>query len=152
MKRHLQSKPTSGTIRPMTRVPDHALLSRCLVVALIGALSGCSSATKFILDSDVPTPEHLDGRLLNGLKREDGRLVGAHAIYVGNIANAQASLARVEMQFTKAGWVLERAAGDEIKADGFFLKDTRSCRVRVLKNELDPAMSRMSYELGGPDG
>ena len=136
----------------MIRMQDHALVSRWLVVVLIGALSGCSSTDKFILDSDVPTPAHLEGRLLNGLKREDGRLVGAHAIYIGDIANAQASLARVETQFTKAGWVLETAVGDDIKADGFFRKDTRSCRVRVLKNELDPAMSRMSYELGGSDG
>lgn len=123
-----------------------------VVGTLVGVIGGCAGTPEFVLDSDIPTPTALDGVLLNQLKRDDGQLVGASAIYVGMIANAEASLADLETQFVGSGWMLESAHGNDVQAVGVFTKGARLCRVRVLKNELNPAMSRMNYTLGDRDG
>jgi hypothetical protein len=137
----------------MARTQRSQRAFRWLVVgALIGVIGGCGGTPEFILDSDIPTPTALDSVLVNQLKRDDGLLVGASAIYVGKIANAEATLADLEQQFADSGWTLETASGDDVQAVGVFTKDARSCRVRVLKNELNPAMSRMNYTLGDRDG
>jgi hypothetical protein len=120
---------------------------RFVLFGLFVVLGACSAPPTHILDSDVPTPPGLEGRLLENLKRDDGRLVEAHAMFVGHVANAEAALSEAATRFFAEGWTMESSEGDEIMADGLFLKDDRSVRVRVIKNELDPAMSRMSYVL-----
>ena len=123
------------------------LLLPLLVLALLlgQMINGCASEPRFLLDSDIPTPTGFQGRSLSGVKRSDGLVVAAQSIYAGTIVDAQKELNAIERRFTQSGWDVAQSSGDQIVATAIFSRNDRRCRVRVMKNELNPEMSRISY-------
>ena len=108
-------------------------------------MGGCSSQPRYLLDTDIPTPSGFEGRSLSGVKRSGNVLVSAQSIYAGTVIDAESQLIAVKNRFTDNGWTVERSSGDQVVATGIFARNDRRCRVRVMKNELDPEMSSISY-------
>ena len=87
----------------------------------------------------------MDNRETSGITRKQDLLIGIDSVFAGRVIDASSSLDGLKVRFSRNGWVLVRSSGDTVLATGIFEKTDRRCRVRVMKNELDPAMSRISY-------
>ena len=119
---------------------------RCAIAMLaFGLLLSCSVKQDFLLDSDVPAPSGMSNRETSGITRKQDLLIGIDSVFSGWVVDANASLDALKVRFSRNGWTLSQASGNTVLATGIFEKTGRRCRVRVMKNELDPAMSRMSY-------
>ena len=119
---------------------------RCAIAFfVIVLLVSCSTKQEFLLDSDVPAPSGMDNRETSGITRKQDLLIGIDSVFAGRVIDASSSLDGLKVRFSRNGWVLVRSSGDTVLATGIFEKTDRRCRVRVMKNELDPAMSRISY-------
>ena len=131
----------------MTSTTHDAASALRYVIGLLAImlLVSCTSKQEFLLDSDVPAPAGMDNRETSGISRKQDLLIGIDSVFAGRVIDARASLDALKVRFTQNGWVLDRSSGNTVLATGVFEKTDRRCRVRVLKNELDPAMSRISY-------
>jgi hypothetical protein len=119
---------------------------RCVIGLLAIVLTvSCSSKPAFLLDSDLPSPAGMSNRETSGIDRKQDLLVGINSVFAGWVIDASASLDTLKLRFSRSGWSVSRSSGNTVLATGIFVKGGRSCRVRVMKNQLDPAMSRISY-------
>ena len=50
-------------------------------------------------------------------------------------------------RFRTSGWTIESRSSTASTATAIFMKVDRRCRVRILRNELDPSMSRVAYNI-----
>ena len=115
-----------------------------LTFALIG---GCGSSPEFLLDSDVPIPGGSSGQATFGIKRADGLLIGVDTVFATNIDDPMGVIDTLAARFEAAGWGLESRERTVSTATAVFVQGERRCRVRVVRNELDPDMSRIAYNL-----
>lgn len=129
-------------------------IRRCSVRVAVGALlaahamlSGCGPEPAFVLDSDVPAPQDASGRATTGISRRGAELIGVETVFADAVEDPQASLDLLRTRFLAGGWSIDTAGATGSTATAVFRKDDRRCRVRVVRNDLDPAMSRIAYRL-----
>jgi hypothetical protein len=130
---------------PRTRSPFHAARSFGWLAALLAA--GCGPKPAFVLDSDIPAPQDASGRATSGIERRGAELIGVETVFADEIVDPQAALATLRGRFVAGGWTVETIGATGSTATAIFVKDDRRCRVRVVRNDLDPAMSRIAYRL-----
>jgi hypothetical protein len=126
-----------------TRSRPPALLAS-LILAMV---AGCSSESRFLLDSDVPAPDEALARATSNVERESGELVRVKSVFATKVDDPSRRLDGLEKAFTSNGWVSTGITATGSTAVCFFTKSGRRCQVRVVRNQLDPAMSRISYDL-----
>ena len=134
----------------MTRPkPQHRVhpVRRALALIAAATVCGCGPKPAFVLDSDVPAPQDASGRATGGIKRRGAELVGVETVFADEIVDPQASLATLQARFVAGGWTVETVGATGSTATAVFAKGDRRCRVRVVRNDLDPAMSRIAYRL-----
>lgn len=134
------------TIRPTSRFRWNAsrFVGTVLATALLGA---CGGKQEFLLDSDVPIPADSAGRATSGIERRDGVLTGVDTVFVIEVDDPQARLDALATRFSASGWSNESRGSSASTASIVFANDDRRCRVRIVRNELDPAMSRIAYRV-----
>ena len=130
--------------RDQDRPPGPRLGAVLLAIALGG---GCTSKESFLLDSDVPIPSDSSGQATFGIKRSDGLLTGVDTVFAMTIDNPGGSIDTLAARFNTSGWQLESSGQTFSTATAVFAKTNRRCRVRVVRNELDPDMSRIAYNV-----
>ena len=131
-----------------TQDQDRRLGPRLGMVLLAIALSGgCTTKDSFLLDSDVPIPNDSSGRATFGIKRTDGLLTGVDTVFATTIDDPGGSIDSLAARFKLSGWQLESEGQTFSTATAIFSKTDRRCRVRVVRNELDPDMSRIAYNV-----
>jgi hypothetical protein len=133
------------TCVPRTRTPIHP--ARTLGWIAILLVAGCGPKPAFVLDSDVPAPQDASGRATSGIKRRGTELIGVETVFADEVVDPQASLATLQRRFVTGGWTVETDGATGSTATAVFRKGDRRCRVRVVRNDLDPAMSRIAYRL-----
>ena len=111
------------------------------------AIGGCAKDPLFVLDSDIPAPYGAEGRATSGIERRDGVLVGVDSVFGSKVDDPVGTIDALVPRFTAVGWVVGRRGSTDSTATVVFAKGDRRCRVRVVRNELDPAMSRIAYRL-----
>ena len=132
----------------MTFPPLRSSVRTLAGFALLGViLVGCGSKEAFVLDSDVPIPSDTVGRVTTDVKRDGGLLVRVNTVFAGAVDDPTLRLETLETRFKNGGWVSLGPTATGSTAVCFFTKTGRSCQVRVVRNELDPAMSRIAYRL-----
>ena len=131
--------PTLPRISP---IRPHLLAS-----LLLAMVAGCSSESRFLLDSDVPAPADALARATSDVERKSGRLVRVNSVFATKVDDPSRRLDGIEKAFVSSGWKSSGLAATGSTAVCFFTKSGRRCQVRVVRNELDPAMSRISYHL-----
>lgn len=121
------------------------------LIAVFAVLSlvpmGCSTPKAFVLDSDLPVPSDTVARVTTNVEREGGRLVRLNTVFAGTVDDPSQRLEALETRFQNGGWVSLGPTATGSTAVCFFTKRGRRCQVRVVRNELDPAMSRIAYRL-----
>ena len=115
-----------------------------LAMVLIG---GCGTKEAFLLDSDIPIPNDSSGRATSGIERADGILTGVDTVFATNIADPGGRIDALAARFKVSGWEIESRGGTYSTATVVFAKTNRRCRVRIVRNELDPDMSRIAYNV-----
>lgn len=124
-----------------------ALRSRLLASLALALVAGCSSESRFLLDSDVPAPSDALARATSDVERKSGQLVRVKSVFATKVDDPSSRLGGLERAFTSNGWASTGVTATGSTAVCFFTKSGRRCQVRVVRNELDPAMSRISYHL-----
>ena len=123
-------------------------LRSCLLPSLVLAMvAGCSSESRFLLDSDVPAPADALARATSDVERKSGELVRVKSVFATKVDDPARRLGMIETAFISSGWASAGITATGSTAVCFFTKSGRRCQVRVVRNELDPAMSRISYHL-----
>ena len=131
-----------------TRDQDRRLRPRLGVVLLAIVLcGGCSSNQSFLLDSDVPIPDDSSGQATFGIKRADGLLTGVDTVFAMTIDDPGGSIDALAARFKISGWQIETKGQTFSTATAVFAKTNRRCRIRAVRNELDPDMSRIAYHV-----
>lgn len=111
------------------------------------ATTGCGSEPTFLLDSDIPIPPDSAGRATTGIERRDGVLVNVDTVFSEKVDDPETTVRFLEGRFAETGWSVDRRGNTGSTAVVYFVKGDRSCSVRVIRNELDPAMGRVAYRL-----
>jgi hypothetical protein len=122
-----------------------------LALFLTAVVCGCGPEPAFVLDSDVPAPQDASGRATGGIKRRGSELVGVETVFADEVTDPQSALEVLRGRFVASGWSVEHAGATGSTATAVFMKGDRRCRVRVVRNDLDPAMSRIAYRLDTVD-
>lgn len=126
----------------------------CLVLAAFLAtffapllLGGCASEPSFVLDSDLPAPDDASGRATSGIERRGSELVGVRTVFADEVRDPEATLETLRRRFVAGGWTVESSGATGSTSTAIFRKADRRCRVRIVRNDLDPGMSRIAYLL-----
>lgn len=119
-----------------------------VAVALVG---GCAPKPSFVLDSDIPAPAGASGRATSGIDRRGAELIGVRTVFADEVRDPVATLDGLRNRFVAGGWSVESQGATGSTATAVFRKGDRRCRVRVVRNDLDPAMSRIAYRLDTVD-
>lgn len=131
--------------RTSTRIPSRP--SRLLASLALLSAAGCASESSFLLDSDLPAPENSLARATSDVERRSGELVRVKSVFATKVDDPSRRLERLEQVFISNGWDSTGVRATGSTAVCFFTKPGRRCQIRVVRNELDPAMSRISYDL-----
>jgi hypothetical protein len=111
------------------------------IAVLLLAAAGCSSDPETVLQSDLPQVPGMAPRDTIGLRQEGGRVTGGQFAYTGAIpalgARAQETMAR----FGSLGWQLSAETVTGSTAVLVYRKDSRTARVEIIRNALQPRMS-----------
>ncbi len=115
------------------------LPSVLLLMALLAA--GCKGPPEVVLESDVPNVAGYEPLVTRNLQREGGRISGVEVLYRGDIDDPVRQVNDTRARFMAQGWILvsKQARGAATVLN--FRKDSRSARVEVAMNQLDPMTS-----------
>lgn len=136
--------------RPNRRSAARARLGGVAVAAML-LVAGCGAKPSFVLDSDVPAPDGASGRATSGIDRRGAELIGVRTVFADEVRDPVATLDGLRSRFVAGGWTVESRGATGSTATAVFRKGDRRCRVRVIRNDLDPAMSRIAYRLDTVD-
>ena len=109
--------------------------------ALALALAACSSEPETVLQTDLPQLPGMAPRDTVGLRQEAGRVTGGQFAYTGSIPSLGARTQETMARFANLGWQLESETVTGSTAVLVYRKDTRSARVEIIRNSLQPRMS-----------
>ncbi len=131
--------------RYLNRIRPHRIP---LVASMIlTMLVGCSTEQRFLLDSDLPVPEDSVARVTSDVERKAGELVRVNSVFATTVDDPSRRLEGIERVFVFNGWRSSGTTATQSTAACVFTKPGRRCQVRVVRNEIDPDMSRISYHL-----
>ena len=135
----------------MSRITPNPIIHRgvraALWVVATTLVLGCESKPSFVLDSDVPAPGDASGRATSGIERRGSELIGVRTVFADEVRDPAVTLESLRRRFVAGGWTVESSGATGSTSTAVFRKGDRRCRVRVVRNDLDPGMSRIAYLL-----
>jgi hypothetical protein len=109
--------------------------------ALALALAACGSDPETVLQSDLPQVPGMAPRDTVGLRQEGGRVTGGQFAYTGSIPSLGTRTQETMARFAGMGWQLASETVTGSTAVLVYRKDTRTARVEIIRNALQPRMS-----------
>ena len=112
-----------------------------LVVASTLFQVGCSSPPEMVLESDIPNVQGLEPIITRDIQRSGEQVDAVEVLYRGDITATQKNVQATRDRFDDAGWSLisQQARGNTTVLN--FAKDTRTARVEIALNQIEPMMS-----------
>ncbi len=110
----------------------------CLALA---AAASCASEPETVLQSDLPQVPGLTPRDSSGIVQAGGRVTGGQFAYKGFVESLPQSVTATRARYEGAGWRLWSETVTGATAVLEFRKDTRSARVEIIRNQVQPRMS-----------
>lgn len=110
----------------------------CLTLA---AAASCASEPETVLQSDLPQVPGLTPRDSSGIVQAGGRVTGGQFAYKGFVEDLPKSVSDTRSRYEGAGWKLWSETVTGATAVLEFRKDTRSARVEIIRNQVQPRMS-----------
>jgi len=112
-----------------------------LVVASPLFQVGCSSPPEMVLESDIPNVQGLEPIITRDIQRSGEQVDAVEVLYRGDITATQKNVQATRDRFDDAGWsfISQQARGNTTVLN--FAKDTRTARVEIALNQIEPMMS-----------
>jgi len=102
---------------------------------------GCKGTPEVVLESDVPNVAGYEPLVTRNLERTDGRISGVEVLYRGDIVDPVQQVKDTQSRFSAQGWTLVSRQARGAATILNFRKDSRSARVEIAMNQLDPMTS-----------
>ncbi len=134
-------------IRTLINPLGHRWFPAALWALATTLVLGCESKPSFVLDSDLPAPGDASGRVTSGIERRGSELIGVRTVFAEEVRDPTVALDSLRRRFVEGGWTVESSGATGSTSTAVFRKGDRRCRVRVVRNDLDPGMSRIAYLL-----
>ena len=116
-------------------------LPTTIACAALALSASCASEPETVLGSDLPQVPGLTPRDSSGIRQDGGRVIGGQFAYKGFVPDLRQSVADAKARYEGAGWRLWSETVTEATAVLEFRKDTRSARVEIIRNQVQPRMS-----------
>jgi hypothetical protein len=94
-----------------------------------------------VLQSDLPQVPGLTPRDSSGIVQAGGRITGGQFAYKGFVEDLPQSVTATRARYEGAGWRLWSETVTGATAVLEFRKDSRSARVEIIRNQVQPRMS-----------
>lgn len=111
------------------------------IAALALLAGGCASEPETVLQSDLPQVPGMAPRDTTGLRQDGGRVVAGQFAYTGNVPSLGSRAAETMARFGGMGWTLRSQTMTSSTAVLVYGKDTRTARVEIIRNGVQPKMS-----------
>lgn len=106
--------------------------------------SGCATRTTGAFGTDVPQVPGLETCQSGAIQESGGIMLSGRCLYTGRIESVDDLADETSQAFAASGWNQTLRSVDGGRADLRFAKGIRTADVRLLRNPIDPAMSRAS--------
>ena len=111
------------------------------IAALAIVLAGCSTEPETVLQSDLPQVPGMAPRDTTGLRQDGGRITAGQFAYTGNVPTLGERAAETMSRFSGMGWTIRSQTMTSSTAVLVYGKDTRTARVEIIRNGVQPKMS-----------
>lgn len=105
------------------------------------SLAACHGEPETVLQSDLPQVPGMTPRESSGLRQEGSRVVGGQFEFKGPVPSLGKQVAETMSRFDLAGWTLASETTTGATAVLVYRKDTRTARVEIVRNGVQPRMS-----------
>ncbi len=94
-----------------------------------------------VLESDIPNVQGLEPIITRDIQRSGQQVDTVEVLYRGDITATQKNVQATRDRFDDAGWsfISQQARGNTTVLN--FAKDTRTARVEIALNQIEPMMS-----------
>lgn len=119
----------------MKRLPAAITALACLLPP------ACQGEPETVLQSDLPQVPGMTPRESSGLRQEGARVLGGQFEFKGPVPNLGKQVGETMSRFDLAGWALASETMTGATAVLVYRKDTRTARVEIVRNGVQPRMS-----------
>ena len=119
----------------MRRIPA------AIAVLVLSALPACHTQPDTVLQTDLPQVPGMTPRDSTGLRQEGDRVVGGQFAFKGDVPVLKNRVAETMARYEQAGWTLSSQTVTGATAVLVYKKDSRTARVEIIRNGVQPKMS-----------
>ena len=112
-----------------------------IAALLLALVAACASEPDTVLQTDLPQVPGLTPRDSSGIRQSGDRVVAGQFAYKGAIADLRQLADQTMSRFQLAGWELASTTINTNTAVLVYRKDTRTARVEIIRNGVQPKMS-----------
>jgi hypothetical protein len=117
------------------------VLPTTIACMALAAAASCASEPETVLQSDLPQVPGLTPRDSSGIVQAGGRVTGGQFAYKGFVEDLPQCVTATRARYEGAGWRLWSETVTGATAVLEFRKDSRSARVEIIRNQVQPRMS-----------
>ena len=112
-----------------------------IAALLLALVAACASEPDTVLQTDLPQVPGLTPRDSSGIRQQGDRVVAGQFAYKGPVVDLRQLADQTMSRFQLAGWELASTTINTSTAVLVYRKDTRTARVEIIRNGVQPKMS-----------
>ena len=112
-----------------------------IAAVLLAVVAACASEPDSVLQTDLPQVPGLTPRDSSGIRQQGDRVVAGQFAYKGPVMDLRQLADQTMSRFQLAGWELASTTINTNTAVLVYRKDTRTARVEIIRNGVQPKMS-----------
>jgi hypothetical protein len=112
-----------------------------IAALLLALVAACASEPDTVLQTDLPQVPGLTPRDSSGIRQQGDRVVAGQFAYKGPVVDLRQLADQTMSRFQLAGWELASTTINTNTAVLVYRKDTRTARVEIIRNGVQPKMS-----------
>ena len=112
-----------------------------IAALLLASVAACASEPDSVLQTDLPQVPGLTPRDSSGIRQQGDRVVAGQFAYKGPVVDLRQLADQTMSRFQLAGWELASTTINTNTAVLVYRKDTRTARVEIIRNGVQPKMS-----------
>ena len=112
-----------------------------IAALLLALVAACASEPDTVLQTDLPQVPGLTPRDSSGIRQQGDRVIAGQFAYKGPVVDRRQLADQTMSRFQLAGWELASTTINTSTAVLVYRKDTRTARVEIIRNGVQPKMS-----------